>query len=155
MPHAHVNGVKLEYEVTGGGEPVLLISPVLADGFLPLLSEPSLAHGYQLITYRERGWMGSTHTLRPVSVADHAADAAALLAHLGVDARIFRALERRRRRRAARRPAASNRSYAGVTGTVPSLGARRRRVPARRPVQLLRPTPPATMKQPLAVFMAR
>ena len=45
MQHARVNGVTLEYEVTGQGEPVLLISPVLADGFLPLLSEPSLAQG--------------------------------------------------------------------------------------------------------------
>ena len=84
MQHARVNGVALEYEITGRGEPVLLISPVLADGFLPLLSEPSLAQGYRLITYHKRGWMGSTHTLLPVSVADHAADAAALLAHLGV-----------------------------------------------------------------------
>ena len=42
METATVNGVELEYEVTGSGEPVLLISPVLADGFLPLVSEPSL-----------------------------------------------------------------------------------------------------------------
>jgi len=84
MPRARVNGVELEYDVTGQGEAVLLISPVMADGFLPLLSEPSLAHGYRLITYHKRGWMGSTHTPPPVSIADHAADAAALLAHLGV-----------------------------------------------------------------------
>ena len=84
MQRARVNGVELEYDVAGQGEPVLLISPVLADGFLPLLSEPSLAHRYRLITYHKRGWVGSTHTLAPVSVADHAADAAALLAHLGV-----------------------------------------------------------------------
>jgi pimeloyl-ACP methyl ester carboxylesterase len=84
MQRASVNGVELEYKVTGQGEPVLLISPVLADGFLPLLSEPALTHRYQLITYHKRGWIGSTHTPPPVSVADHAADAAALLDHLGV-----------------------------------------------------------------------
>lgn len=84
MQRARVNGVELEYDVTGQGEAVLLISPVMADGFLPLLSEPSLAHGYRLITYHKRGWMGSTHTPPPVSIADHAADAAALLAYLGV-----------------------------------------------------------------------
>ena len=84
MQRARVNGVELEYDVTGHGEAVLLISPVMADGFLPLLSEPSLAHRYRLITYHKRGWMGSTHTPPPVSIADHAADAAALLAHLGV-----------------------------------------------------------------------
>ena len=63
---------------------MLLISPVLADGFVPLLSEPALADRYQLIRYHKRGWVGSTHTPPPVSIADHAADAAALLDHLGV-----------------------------------------------------------------------
>ena len=84
MKIAKVNGVELEYEVVGSGEPVLLISPVLADGFLPLISEPELADRYQLIRYHKRGWVGSTHTASPVSVVDHAADAAALLSHLGV-----------------------------------------------------------------------
>ena len=84
MITATVNGVELEYEVVGSGEPVLLISPVLADGFLPLISEPALADRYQLIRYHKRGWVGSTHNPGPVSVADHAADAAALLDHLGI-----------------------------------------------------------------------
>ena len=84
MKNAAVNGVELEYELIGSGEPVLLISPVLADGFVPLVAEPSLAERYQLIRYHKRGWVGSTHTAGPVSVADHAADAAALLDHLGI-----------------------------------------------------------------------
>jgi pimeloyl-ACP methyl ester carboxylesterase len=83
MDIATVNGVELEYEVSGAGEPVLLISPVLADGFVPLTAEPALA-GHELIRYHKRGWVGSTHTPGAVSVSDHAADAAALLAHLGV-----------------------------------------------------------------------
>jgi 3-oxoadipate enol-lactonase len=84
MQSATLNGVQLNYEVVGSGEPVLLISPVLADGFLPLLSEPALAGRYQLIRYHRRGWSGSTHTLFPVSIADHATDAAAFLEHLGI-----------------------------------------------------------------------
>jgi pimeloyl-ACP methyl ester carboxylesterase len=84
MDSAKVNGVELEYEVVGSGEPVLFISPVLADGFLPLLSEPELIDRYQLIRYHKRGWVGSTYTPPPVSVATHAADAAALLDHLGM-----------------------------------------------------------------------
>ena len=84
MKKARVNGVELEYEVNGSGEPMLLISPVVADGFRPLLSEPALAGRYRLITYHKRGWVGSTHTAGPVSVAEHARDAAALLDHLGV-----------------------------------------------------------------------
>jgi hypothetical protein len=37
MQSVNVIDVELEYEVTGAGEPVLLISPVIADGFLPLV----------------------------------------------------------------------------------------------------------------------
>jgi pimeloyl-ACP methyl ester carboxylesterase len=84
MDIARVNGVELEYEVIGSGEPVLLISPVLADGFRPLVSEPALTDRYRTIRYHKRGWGGSTHTAGPVNVADHAADALALLDHLGL-----------------------------------------------------------------------
>ena len=84
MERAQVNGVELEYEVVGSGEPVLFISPVLADGFVPVLAEPALAGRHQLIRYHRRGWVGSTHTLPPVSIATHAADAVGLLEHLGV-----------------------------------------------------------------------
>jgi pimeloyl-ACP methyl ester carboxylesterase len=84
MERAKVNGVELEYEVRGAGEPVLLIDMLIADCFVPLLSEPALAHRYQLIRYHKRGWVGSTHTPPPVSIGEHAADAAGLLDHLGV-----------------------------------------------------------------------
>jgi pimeloyl-ACP methyl ester carboxylesterase len=84
MESVTLNGATLEYEATGSGEPVLLISPVLADGFVPLLSQPALADRHLLIRYHKRGWAGSTHTPPPVSIADHGADAAALLDHLGI-----------------------------------------------------------------------
>jgi pimeloyl-ACP methyl ester carboxylesterase len=85
MRRVSVNGVELEYEVTGSGEAVLLISPVLADGFVPLVREPALADRYRLIRYHKRGWVGSTHSEGPVTVEQHAADAAALLDHLGIE----------------------------------------------------------------------
>ena len=84
MESVTVNGVQLEYEAIGSGEPVLLISPVLADGFVPLLTQPALADRHLLIRYHKRGWAGSTHTPPPVTIGDHAADAAALLEHLGI-----------------------------------------------------------------------
>lgn len=84
MERATVNGVELEYQVTGSGDPVLMIDPVLADAFLPLLSELVLAERYRLITYHKRGWAGSTHSAAPVDIEEHAVDAAALLDHLGV-----------------------------------------------------------------------
>jgi 3-oxoadipate enol-lactonase len=85
MRRAFVNGVDLEYETIGAGEPVLMISPVLADGFRSLVSEPALADHHQLITYHKRGWVGSTRTPPPVSLAEHSADAAALLDYLQID----------------------------------------------------------------------
>jgi pimeloyl-ACP methyl ester carboxylesterase len=84
MRSTKINGVELEFEVSGSGEPLLFISSVLADGFAPLSTQPALADRYQLISYHRRGWVGSTTTPAPVSVADHAADAAALLECLGV-----------------------------------------------------------------------
>jgi pimeloyl-ACP methyl ester carboxylesterase len=84
MKIAKVNGVELEYEIVGSGEPVLLIDPVVPDGILPLFSEPALVDQFQLIHYHKRGWVGSTHSEGPVGFPEHAADAAALLAHLGV-----------------------------------------------------------------------
>jgi 3-oxoadipate enol-lactonase len=74
----------LHWESTGSGEPVLMISPVLADGFQPLVRERALTDCCQLITYHKRGWVGSTRTPPPVTIADHAADAAGLLDHLKI-----------------------------------------------------------------------
>lgn len=84
MRRALLNGIELEYELMGAGEPVLMISPVLADGFQPLVSEQALMDRYQLITYHKRGWVGSARTPPPVTIADHAADAAALLEYLNI-----------------------------------------------------------------------
>ncbi len=82
MRIAKVNGVELEYEMSGSGEPVLLINPLVPGAFMPLLSEPILGSRYRMIRYNKRGWGGSTHTSPPVGMADHAADAAALLDYL-------------------------------------------------------------------------
>ena len=85
MEKTKVNGVELEYEVKGWGEPVLLIgTDPIADSFLPFLAEKALADRYRVIRYHQRGQVGSTHSPGPVSFAEHAADAAALLGHLGV-----------------------------------------------------------------------
>jgi pimeloyl-ACP methyl ester carboxylesterase len=85
MEKATVNGVELDYEVKGSGEPVMLIGTgPIADSFLPFLSQEVLVDHYSLIRYHQRGQVDSTHSPAPVSFADHAADAASLLGHLGV-----------------------------------------------------------------------
>lgn len=84
MQTAHLDDVALDYQITGSGEPVLFISPVLADGFLPLLRHPELTDRYRLIHYHRRGWVGSTHQPGAVSIWTHASDAAELMDHLGI-----------------------------------------------------------------------
>jgi pimeloyl-ACP methyl ester carboxylesterase len=88
MRVAQLTGITLEYEIGGNpdGEAVLMISPVLPDGFLPLFDEAALTARYRLIRYHKRGWVGSTRTEGAVRIADHVADAAALLERLGVRA---------------------------------------------------------------------
>ncbi len=80
-----VNGVELEYVVSGAGEPVLLIhGAFLADAFAPLLAESALTDRYRVISYHRRGFAGSTPARGEADVAQQAADARALLAHLGI-----------------------------------------------------------------------
>ena len=87
MEQLEVDGALLEYAVEGSGEPVLLIHlSMLADGLSrPLLEEGSLPSLYRVISYHRRGYIGSTVGTPPVSVQRQAADAVALLDHLGVE----------------------------------------------------------------------
>ena len=85
MQKANINGVTLEYEVIGAGDPLLLIGGAfIADGYVPLVSRPELAGRCRLIRYHKRGMSGSTHTATPVGIPDHANDAANLLDQIGV-----------------------------------------------------------------------
>ena len=77
--------MELEYVVSGAGEPVLLIhGAFLADAFAPLLAEPALTDRYRVISYHRRGFAGSAPAGGEASITRQAADARALLAHLGV-----------------------------------------------------------------------
>jgi pimeloyl-ACP methyl ester carboxylesterase len=87
MEHAKVNGIELEYEVVGSGEPMLLIHGAhLADALQPLVTEPALER-FQRIRYHRRGVGGSTRPVdaEPTSVPEQAEDAVGLLDHLGAD----------------------------------------------------------------------
>ena len=86
MDKAVVDGATLAYEVSGTGEPVILVhGALIAEAFRPLLTQPSLGRGYKLITYHRRGYRDSTHASSSVSLAHQAADCWALLRHLGID----------------------------------------------------------------------
>jgi len=86
MERAQINGITLEYEVQGSGDPVVLIHGGLgiADSFAPLMTEPALADRFTLIRYHRRGHAGSSKAEGPMSIARGAADCLTLLRHLGV-----------------------------------------------------------------------
>lgn len=86
MDNANVNGVQLELEVRGSGEPIVLLHPaIVAGAFDPLMSEPALAEGYRLINYHRRGYAGSSRPDGPVSIAEQAQDCRVLMWHLGIE----------------------------------------------------------------------
>jgi pimeloyl-ACP methyl ester carboxylesterase len=85
MPDLVTDGVTLNYEVTGSGEPLLLIAgcgqPAVA---WHLSLAPALAQaGYRVVTFDNRGVEPSSSPPGPYSVADMTQDAVALLDHLG------------------------------------------------------------------------
>lgn len=85
MKTANLEGVNLEFETSGNGEPVILIhGSVIADAYIPLMTQRSLAQRYPLVRYRRRGYSGSTHSAPPVSIEDQANDCRALMRSLGI-----------------------------------------------------------------------
>lgn len=86
MQRARVNGVELEYEVAGSGDPVVLIhGGLLADENTVLTREPALVEHHTVLNYHRRGFAGSTAGDRPAGIADQAADCLGLLHHVGFD----------------------------------------------------------------------
>lgn len=86
MERVTVDGVELEYELRGSGEPVVLIHwGVSATWAEPLLEEPALADYYRLLSYHRAGFGGSSPIEGPVTMADHAEHCRLLMAHLGIE----------------------------------------------------------------------
>ena len=85
MNQAQIDGIVLEYEVRGSGEPVVLIhGSHIADAFSPLMNETALTRRYRLFRYRRRGFPGSSHPGGPLGIDDQASDCRAFLQHLGI-----------------------------------------------------------------------
>ena len=77
-------GVTLNYEISGEGDPLLLVMGT--SGSIPLWGEllPRLAERYRVIAFDNRGLGGSERGEGPISVAGLAEDASALLEALEV-----------------------------------------------------------------------
>jgi pimeloyl-ACP methyl ester carboxylesterase len=86
MGRAAVDGLQLEYELQGRGEPVVLIHWGLCAAWAePFIDEPVLADHFRLMSYHRAGFAGSDQLGGPVSMAAHAAHCARLLRHLGIE----------------------------------------------------------------------
>ncbi|MDQ3368403.1 MAG: alpha/beta hydrolase [Myxococcota bacterium] len=78
-----VEGAELQVTDSGSGTAVLFIHPVVVrDAATPLMADPALNGKYRFITYHRRGFGQPTGA---VSLDMQAADAAAVLKHVGVD----------------------------------------------------------------------
>jgi pimeloyl-ACP methyl ester carboxylesterase len=86
MDRATIEGVELEYEIRGTGEPVVLVhAGVFAGWFKPLLEEPTLTGRYRVLSYHRIGYAGSSRVAGPVSIAQQAAHLRSLMRRLGIE----------------------------------------------------------------------
>jgi 3-oxoadipate enol-lactonase len=85
MPHAHVNGIKLHYDIQGQGQPLLLIMGL---GAPAIAWDPAfvqeMTNSHQVITYDNRGTGLSDKPDEPYSIALFASDAVSLLDTLNI-----------------------------------------------------------------------
>lgn len=80
-----IGEVDLEVEVTGNGEPVVVIQTALAaDELRPLAQRLAGAGGFRVVHYHRRGYAGSGPADGPSTMASDAADCRALMARLGL-----------------------------------------------------------------------
>jgi pimeloyl-ACP methyl ester carboxylesterase len=86
LDRARVEGVELEYELRGTGEPVVLVhNGAGPDWYAPLVAEPALADRYRLLTYHRAGYAGSGPLPAPLTFEGEAARCRALMRHLGIE----------------------------------------------------------------------
>jgi pimeloyl-ACP methyl ester carboxylesterase len=86
MERTAINGVELEYELQGSGEPVVLIHWGLCAAWgEPLMDEPALADSHRLLRYHRAGFAGSDRVHGPIGIADHAAHCARLMGLLEIE----------------------------------------------------------------------
>lgn len=85
MDRADIDGIELEYELRGTGEPVVLVHwGVCAEWAGPLLEAEALG-GYLRLAYHRAGFAGSGRVAGPISMAEHAKHCRLLMRHLGIE----------------------------------------------------------------------
>ncbi len=86
MERASLDGLELDYELKGSGEPVVLIHwGLCAKWAEPLVGEPVLADQYTILRYHRAGFGASDRIHGPISIAAHAAHCKHLMQLLGIE----------------------------------------------------------------------
>jgi pimeloyl-ACP methyl ester carboxylesterase len=86
MERAPIDGIELEYEIRGTGEPVVLMhAGICADFFRPLIDQDALTSRHTVLRYHRIGYAGSGRLPGSVSLAQQAGHCHALMNHLGIE----------------------------------------------------------------------
>jgi pimeloyl-ACP methyl ester carboxylesterase len=84
MSRAAVDGIELDYQRLGDGEPVVLVHPGIFSDWFTLLTH-ALAGRFLVVSYHRAGCAGSSHVPGPVSIAQEAHHCRSLMRHIGID----------------------------------------------------------------------
>jgi len=84
MPKVQMSDIELNYDITGQGDPVLLVTGWGADSMAWMMNVPPLAERYKVITVDNRGMGLSDKPHTPYTVEMMADDTIGLLRHLNV-----------------------------------------------------------------------
>ena len=86
MKRAALDGLELEYELRGAGEPVVLLHwGMCAAWARPLQDAPALRDRYRLLSYDRAGFGASGPLPDPPRMADHAEHCLQLMRHVGIE----------------------------------------------------------------------
>lgn len=86
MPTARIGDAELYYEVSGQGEPLLLVPGLSGRGSFWVNQLPDLARDFRVVVHDHRGTGRSTHSRIRYSVEQMADDALRLMDALGIEA---------------------------------------------------------------------
>jgi pimeloyl-ACP methyl ester carboxylesterase len=86
MKRALVDGIDLEYQIHGTGEPVVLVHHGAGvDWFLPMLNAPALRERFSMIAYHRAGYEGSGPLRPPLTFEKEAATFRGFVRELGYE----------------------------------------------------------------------
>lgn len=83
---ADVNGTRIRYEITGEGDPLVLVHAGIADGRMWEPQIEAFSRRYRVVRYDMRGFGGTRPVAGPYS---HHADLRGLMDHLGIERASF------------------------------------------------------------------